>query len=82
MGRCCPNASRKTQGEDAKGYGGREWRQTEDLGGFATVKKQLRAHSMGRLAIGDQSDQPDHWYGSLRSDWAVRAGGGVRGDCS
>ena len=53
-----------------------------DLSGFATVKKQLRAHSMGRLAIGDQSDQRDHWYGSLWSDWAIRARGWVRGDYS
>ena len=57
-------------------------RRREDLGGFAAVKKRLRAHSTGRLAVGDQSDQRERWYGSLQSDWAVRAGGGVRGDCS
>ena len=46
------------------------------------VKKRLHAHSTGRLAVGDQSDQRDYWYGSLQSDWAVHMGGGVRGDYS
>ena len=81
-GRCLLNAHGKPRHEDAKGYGGRVWRRRKDLGGFATVKKRLRAHSTGRLAVGDQSDQRERWYGSLRSDWAVRAGGRVRGYCS
>ena len=81
-GRCCPNARGKPRHEDAKVYRGIVWRRREDLGGFAVVKKQLRAHSTGRLAVDDQSDQCEHWYGSLRSDWAIRVGGRVRGYCS
>ena len=38
-GRSCPNAHGKPRREDAKGYGGRVWRQREDLGGFTVVKK-------------------------------------------
>ena len=81
-GRCLLNACGKPRHEDAKGYGGRVWRRRKDLGGFAAVKKRLRTHSTGRLAVGDQSDQCKCWYGSLRSDWAVCMGGGVRGDYS
>ena len=79
-GRYCPNACKKPRREDAKGYGGRVWRRREDLGGFAMVKKRLRTHNTGRLAIGDQRDQHDPWYGSLWSDWAVCMRGWVRGD--
>ena len=81
-GRCCPNARGKPRREDAKVYRGVVWRRREVLGGFTAVKKQLCAHSTGRLAVGDQSDQRERWYGSLRSDWAVRTGGRVRGYCS
>ena len=81
-GRCLLNARGKPRHEDAKGYGGHVWRRRKDLGRFAAVKKQLRAHSTGRLAVGDQSDQRERCYGSLWSDWAVRADGRVRGYCS
>ena len=47
---------------------------------FIVVDKRYHAHSKGRLAIGDQSDQRQHWYGSLQFHWAIGARGGVRGD--
>ena len=48
----------------AKGYGAlvRWWR--EDLGQFAMMEKQLCTHSTNRLAVGDQGDQRERWYGS------------------
>ena len=50
--------------EGTKGCGGPVWRWREDLSRFATMEKQLRTHSMSRLATGDQGDQRERWYSS------------------
>ena len=54
----------KIERKGAKGCGGPMWRWREDLSRFAMMQKQLRTHSMSRLAVGDQGDQREHWYGS------------------
>ena len=50
--------------EGTKGCGGPVWRWREDLSRFAVMEKQLRTHSTSRLAVGDQGDQHERWYGS------------------
>ena len=68
--------------EGAKGCGGPVWRWREDLSQFATMEKLLHAHNTSRLAASDRGDQREGWYGSLQSEWAIHAGGRVKGDYS
>ena len=52
------------KGEGAKRYGVRVWRWREDPSRFTMMEKRLRAHSMSRLAAGDQGDQRSLMRGS------------------
>ena len=53
IGRCCANGCSKTKYESTKGYREPIQRQNKVLGRFIVVEKQLHAHNIGRLAIGN-----------------------------
>ena len=65
MGICCPNAHGKMKREGAKRCGGAMQRWREDWGQFTAVEKRLYTHNTSHLAVGDQGDQREHWYGIL-----------------